>query len=460
MSNKFFFLFFAVGIASYSVGASDYPWYTQGRFAPPERIEFQITNPLNRPVTDASVIIKRHNFPLPDLHEMMVTVVDPTGIPRPEPSDSLLRVQGGHQLRAESNGRMLFHQMDDLDKDGIWDEIFFQVDMKANETKTIYIYLGENGRGWNEHGTHANIGSYCRHVVPFWETKEVGWKLWFANSVDAYGKRKPMLVAPLLYGENYDGYGISSVNPDYGSDIQRVANSFGASAMCLFEFPDRPNFVSVPRNTPAKNQIAPRSSFNAGQISDTRYAYDVVVNGPLRSTIKIKTMNWDSGNGFYEYEQFYTAYANHNYCISKVQFTVFQPKKHGVLPGCGMRKKPDEQQFFQQGGIVISGGPEEIIDPNFSEEDDNRSAFVDYVGGAIVVKNRYNPQYRFFEEWSGNHVFCVTPDENNSYEYMVCTAWSEGTKLTNPDDFKKYVEQMAEEFNKPITYKFVKVDKK
>lgn len=136
--------------------------------------------------------------PEPDLHEMMITIVDPQGTPRPAPSDSVLNVQGGHQLRAESNGRMLFHQLDDLDKDGIWDELFFQVDLKPKETRTIYIYLGENIRGWNKHGTHANIASYCRHIMPFWETGEVGWKIWFANSVDAYGKRKPQLVSPFF----------------------------------------------------------------------------------------------------------------------------------------------------------------------------------------------------------------------------------------------------------------------
>ena len=140
MNNKFLFLFLLVGILSFSVDASDYPWYTQGSFAPRQRIEYKITNPLNRPITNASVIIIRENFPMLDLHEMWVTIVDPTGEPRPEPSDSVLNIKGGHQLRAEANGRMLYHQLDDLDKNGIWDELFFQEDMKANESKTIYIY--------------------------------------------------------------------------------------------------------------------------------------------------------------------------------------------------------------------------------------------------------------------------------------------------------------------------------
>lgn len=31
---------------------------------------------------------------------------------------------------------MIFHQLDDLDKNGIWDELFFITDMKPKETKT------------------------------------------------------------------------------------------------------------------------------------------------------------------------------------------------------------------------------------------------------------------------------------------------------------------------------------
>ena len=458
MNMKYLFIILISCMLSFLTVVAGNPWYTQGNFAPSQRIEYQITNPLNRPLTHALVIIRRDNFPLPDLHEMMITVVDPIGTPRPEPSDSVLKVQGGHQLRAETNGRMIFHQLDDLDKDGIWDELFFQIDMEAHETKTIYIYLGENIRGWNRHYTHANVGSYCRHIMPFWETEEVGWKIWFANSVDAFGKRKPSLVAPVLYGENVDGYGIANINYDYGSDIQEVGASFGASAICLFEFPEKPDVVSMPRNTPVKQQLAPNSLWNAGQISDTRYAYDVVVNGPIRSIIKIKAMNWDSGNGYYEYEQYYSAYAHHNYCISTVCFTVFQPLKQDVLAGCGMRKKPQEDYFIQKGGVLISSGPEEIHDPQKIDGRDN--IVVDFIGGAIVVKDCYRPQYRFVPAYEGNHVFCVTPDENHRFEFMVCTAWSEGTNLTNKKDFSKYVEQMAEEFNTPVSYSFIRIESK
>ena len=76
-----------------SGNSADYPWYTQGDFAPAQRLEFEVTNPTNLERPNTPVIIKRENFPLADLHEMMITVVDPTGDPRPAPSDSVLNVQ-------------------------------------------------------------------------------------------------------------------------------------------------------------------------------------------------------------------------------------------------------------------------------------------------------------------------------------------------------------------------------
>jgi hypothetical protein len=221
--------------------------------------------------------------------------------------------------------------MDDLDKDGIWDELFFQTDIEANSSKTIYIYLGENIRGWNRHFTHANIGSYARHLMPFWESENVGWKIWFANSVDVYAKRKPVLMSNHLYMENLDGYGVSGINRDWGSDIQRVAGSFGGGAICLFEDSSQPDVVSMPRFTPTRNELAPRSNWNAGQLSDTRYAYEVIVNGPVRSMIKIKGMNWNSGNGFYEYEQYYTVYAKQSYTTSKVGSRYTQETRRRLL---------------------------------------------------------------------------------------------------------------------------------
>jgi hypothetical protein len=422
-------------------------------FVPEGRLVYVLKNTLDEERRNYPVIIQRKEFPLPDIHEMWITVVDPALPSYEGPDSEVLSIYGGHQLRAEVNGHAIFHQLDDLDKDGIWDELFFQTDLEPGEEKLIYIYLGENIQGWNTHATHANVGSYCRHQMPFWESENVGWKIWFANCVDVFAKRKPGLMAQHLYMDNLDGYGVSEINPDWGSDIQGVAGTMGGGAICLYEHPYKPDSISLPRFTPTRKALAPKGSlWNAGQISDTRYAYEVIVNGPVRSMIRIKTMNWNSGSGTYALEQYYTAYARQSYASCRVRYTEFHPMKAGVKMGCGIRKKPGEENLYQEGGVLISSGPEQIKDPE--KIDEREDWFVPFIGKALVVKDTYQPEYQYTPNAGGNHTFKVSPDEENRFEYLLFAAWSEGEVYNNPEDFEAYVKKTALEFNHPIEITF------
>lgn len=427
-------------------------------FAPSKRLVYKVKNTLSIERKNCPVIIKRSEFAMPDIHEMWITIVDPALTPYKGPNEETLKIYGGHQLRAEVNGHAIFHQLDDLDKDGIWDELFFQTNLKPDEEKIFFIYLGENIQGWNKHQTHANIGNYCRHQMPFWESENVGWKIWFANCCDVYAKRKPMLISQHLYMDNLDGYGVSVVDHDWGSDIQGVAGTMGGGAICLFEYPEIPDSISLPRFTPTREKLAPESLWNSGQISDTRYAYEVVLNGPLRSMIKIKTMNWNSGAGSYELEQYYTVYANHSYSTCDVFYKKFLPKKKGVQMGCGLRKKPDEEFLFQQNGIIISSGPEKVRDPE--NIDDREELTLPFIGKALVVKEKYQPNYQFTKSAGGNHTFKVSPDFNNHFEYALFAGWSEGAVYNNQKDFENYVQKTAKEFNHPVKISFMKIEDK
>ncbi len=177
-----------------------------------------------------------------------------------------------------------------------------------------------------------------------------------------------------------------------------------------------------------------------------------MVNGPVRSTIKIKGMNWNSGSGYYEYEQLYTVYAKQSYCTSRVTFTSFQPKKSGVMMGCGFKKKPQEDHFIQDGGMIISSGPEGIRDPE--KIDDREDYQVDFIGSALVVKDKYHPEYQFVSGYDGNHTFRVTPGQDNSYEFLLASAWSEGAVYNNKNDFTEYIRKTHLEFNNPVDNSF------
>ena len=436
---------------------ADDGWYTEGDNAHTTRIKLTLINALDFDRKDCPITITRDEMPLKDLHEMGVTVVNPSLPPRPMPSPEVLRIQGGHNIREETSGQQLYYQMDDLDRDGVWDELFFQTDMKAHEHKTIYLYIGFNQRGWMEHGTHAAIGSYCHHLIPFWESAHVGWKLWYPDTCDVFGKRKACLMSNLLYMKNINGYGVSYTSDDYGSDIQRVADSFGGGAICLFEFPAYPDSVSRPRFTPNQEKRT-HTNWNIGPLTDTRYAYEVMVNGPVRSMIKAKTMNWNSGSGFYELEQIYTVYTNQSYSNCTVRYTKFFPLSPGTMFGCGIRKNGMEYDSYQEGNIAITMGKDQLSDPD--DDTGQRSYTVEFVGNAIVVKDKYNPEYRSIPSFSGNHTFRIPLTDDLTYEYMIFAAWNEGAVNNIPETFKQYVIKSAKEYNTPVKVRFEGVEYK
>ena len=425
-------------------------WYTQAdNFAPRERVEVRIRNDLDTARRNNPVVITRAQLAaLPDVHEFAITLVDPSRAGRTTPSDELLRRQGGHEARAETNGAWIPYQLDDLDSDGQWDELFFMTDIGPRETKTFYLYIGYQHQGWYAHRTHAAIGSYVRHTVPFWEGENIGWKLWFPDSIDVFGKRRPLLMSQHLYMENLDGYGVGQTNADWGSDIMEVGNSFGGGGVGLFEDPAHPDVVSRARFTPANTA---GTNFNTGPRGDSRYSFVVIANGPLRSMIRARTMNWNSGHGRYELEQIFSSYAGESYATSRVRFSTFAPANAGTHFAAGIRKHINESSHYQQRGVVISGAPEAIRGPDDGPLRPN-GLIVDYVGSALVVRDTYQPRYVYVPGYQGNHTFAITPNAERSFEYLIAAGWSEGVVNKTPAEFQDYVVRTAREYNAPLAF--------
>ena len=419
-------------------------WYTEYTYEPAIRMELTLVNNLDIDRPDCPVTITRDMMPMKNLHPMWVTIVDPAATPNPKLTEEELKTHSGHAIRGETFGHQIFRQVDDLDRDGVWDEIFFQTDFKAGERKKMYCYIGFSQRGWNPHGTHAEIGSYCRHLIPFWESNHVGWKFWYADTADVFGKRDPQIMSWELSINNKDGYAVKS---SYGSDIQRVADSFGGGAIGVFEHAAYPDSVSRPRMTPMPDKMSP-DTWNEGQFEDTRYAYEVIVNGPVRSIMKAKGMNWKTGDGFYEYEQFYTVYTNQSYSTCRVTFTEFNPMNTETSFCCGVRKNGMEFDSYIGDNVAMTFGKDELSDPDDPERVSR--TIVDFVGNAVVVPSKYDPEYVFVPGYSGNHTFKVRPNADKTFEYAIFAAWCDGQVYNTPELFQDYVLRVAEELDSPI----------
>ena len=430
-------------------------WYTEGDdFAPAQRIKVTVTNPLNVDRAFCPVAVKRTDLPDRNILELSATVVDPDLPPNPrDPTAEDFKKIGAELLRRETNGHYVEYQIDDLDKDGVWDEIFFMTDIKARQTKTFYVYIAPTERGLNPHKTHAGLGYYGRHMVPFWEAEFIGWKLWYPTDVDMHGKRKPMLTAYPEYQGNLGGYYMPM---EMGTDIMAVGTSFGAGGIGLFENPALPDSVSRPRFSPFADM---------GPIEDTRYVFDVVSNGPLRSIISARTSNWRSGRGEYALEQLYTAYAHKSWSTCSVKYTTFNPENGGVMFGCGIREIMNQSSTYQNGGTVISIGTNVNPYPPQTSANSSIVAYRDFRVAfeaiAMVVKDVYKPQYKNIKSFMGNHVFKFPVTSDHTFEYMIAGAWNEGSVNKTPEEFKKYVADEALLFNNPVKIAVdAKVEKK
>jgi len=432
LSLTFVFLILLCALSVSAPAADNGNWYTsyfgsediayRGEAKPLHRVKVTLVNKLDFDRTECPVTIRRIDMPLADNYSEWITVVDPDKIPH----------------EREENGAYLLNQLDDIDKDGIWDELFFMVDVKARETKTVYVYIGRNMTDEERHYTHAEIGMYGKHVMPWWESEHIGWKFWYADGADMYGKREAKLVANVMDTFNYGHNTPYSV----GSDIMWVRSTFGAGGVCLFEHSALPDSLSRPRFSPFKD---------SGAFENTRYAYHVVVNGPVRSIIRAHTMNWRTGSGSYEMEQYLTSYKNKSYYTCKTNFTEFFPEAPGLAFGAGIRRLENESLYYQDGNIVITGTNDlrSYITPNEGDPD-LKEGVKEFLGIALTVKDGYSPKFHHTMKFGENLTFRLPATDDLSFEFMAFGGWSEGLVNSTAEEFKDYVVIQAKEYNNPL----------
>lgn len=438
-------LLFTAGLANAQTGSG---WYTEGKdYSPTRRIKITVTNPLNVPIKGCPIVVPRTILPMQNIPERWIGIVDPKLQSNPEPTAAQFKDNGGYVKRKETNGHSIALQVDDKDKDGIWDEIFFMSDLEASESRDFYIYIDHYERGMYEHLVHGAIADYGRHIVPLWESKDMGWKLWYPHDVDLHGKREPMLTAYYEYSTNKSGYYMPW---EMGTDIMTVANTFGAGGMCVFENPADMENPSRAYHSPFKDK---------GPFNDSRFAFDVVFNGPLRSMIKVSTKNWNSGNGFYELDQYYTAYAGKSWSTVETKFSEFNAPNSEVMYGAGIRKIMNEYKSVNKNGYAISMGKD--VEARIPDEDIGDEVLtVPWQGLGIAIKDKYKPQYKAINNYGGNHLFKMPTTADKSFEYMIFGAWSFGKVNNNEKDFVKYVEDETLKYNYPPQISVSKLESK
>ena len=85
---------------------------------------------------------------------------------------------------------------------------------------------------------------------------------------------------------------------------------------------------------------------------------------------------------------------------------------------------------------------------------------VPWQGIAMVIRDKYKPEYKSIKNFGGNHVFKMPVTSDLSFEYMLLGAWSHGEVNKDEKTFVKYVDDEAVKYNNPPVIKVFEFETK
>jgi unsaturated chondroitin disaccharide hydrolase len=161
-------------------------------------------------------------------------------------------------------------QVDDLDGDGKYDEIAFQIDLAPRQTRIVTIAFGEMAgilRLRSPYPRRTDAKFATRYEGPGWESEETAWRIYFdaRNAIDLFGKRRPGLYLDLFSSPEY----VYHMEVPTGRDIYGIGKALGVAGI---------GALSGGKAVPVA-EVASRK-------------WRVASTGPVRSIIELEHKGW------------------------------------------------------------------------------------------------------------------------------------------------------------------------
>lgn len=123
-------------------------------------------------------------------------------------------------------------QADDLDGDGTYDELVFNVELKPRQTRIVTIAYGDPAtmqRLRSEYPKRTAAKFSMKFEGLAWESEASAWRIYFdkRNAIDFFAKRRPGLYLEMFAAPEY-GYHFES---PFGRDIYRIGDAIGIGAV-------------------------------------------------------------------------------------------------------------------------------------------------------------------------------------------------------------------------------------
>ena len=319
-------------------------------------------------------------------------------------------------------------QLDDMNGDGLPDEVFFLADIKDKDSKTYEVKLSakedERGKGQGargkEHGARGEERIYTAlqlrdkqdkhpdvlrveapgksnifndiymHGVTL-ESDVVGYRIYFDHrqNIDLYGKKQRRIELPVTQFYTSE----EQLAQGYGVDVLWAGDAIGCGSFKDWKKGQLENWTEV-------------------GVRGQR----VVTTGPLRTVVEVYDLGVREEDLMYDMRQYYTLYAGHRDMQVEVQFTPLLGKKLfgkkffctgvqkvGETANEVTRKGHTPQGFVKKEGLAASWGCD------YPDMGKKQLWAPEPVGLAVYVPKEYISDTK---ENNLNYLFVVQPKKN------------------------------------------------
>jgi hypothetical protein len=377
---------------------------------------FTLTNPLSWTRPAADMIIPRSSIEL-------------------EPGETVTRLRMTNLVFEAA----IPFQLDDLDGDGEWDELYAQTFIRGNQRLELTVETGPLGDAPDfAHRTDAMADAAGSPDVtkPAWESEVMTYVAYGAAQVDAIGKIAPQLSIDFLYNEpTHSQHGFTV---QHGQDFMSVSNTMGAHAPFVQE-PD--GTITRPWSTDAYVVKGPLEN-------DARHTSRVITRGPLRAIVETRIDNWRSELGEYACTIRYDIAANQRHTRVSVAYDVMPETDTPPVIGAGVRAFREDAYLDESAHRVV------VASRNVLE----RTLLVPWMGRAIITGDELTakpiriPDGAAPEAISGSgpNYGLLFPDADRAVEYAFIASWSLDDTITAWPQYQRMIDRLQEEISFPV----------
>jgi hypothetical protein len=327
---------------------------------------------------------------------------------------------------ANSKSVELPSQADDINGDGKYDEIAFQIDLQPSQTRIVTISYGDHDTGFrlrNGYPKRAHAKFTTKYEGMGWESDLTAWRIYFdkRNAIDLFGKKQVGLYLDTFGSPEYDYHKDSA----YGRDIYKNGDALGIGSI---------------------GALVDGKPVKVSDVSERKWR--IISDGPVRAIVELTYTGWKIGDKTVDLVSRITQWAGDRGFDHKIT----AKNADGITLVAGLPRKPEIQQIkFEEGSTptVYAFGTwgHQVLKPGASAVD---SLPDQNLGLGLLVSNAN--QSSFIDNDPANFLIRL-PLKEGSATWYVTAAWDQEGSDNSKAGSKTAFESCMLNASKAQTYK-------